>query len=82
MDKGDTKKLEEESRTFWTWNEKIDEEIKAVMPENHSDQMKIDKLREMKAKLNVSENLGNYYDTAKYIYQLQWAIPVEKKLRN
>ena len=67
MDEGETKKLEEDSRTFWRWNDKIDAEIKAVMPGNHTDQMKGDKISEMKAKLGVSENLGNYYGTAKYM---------------
>ena len=65
MDVGPTKKIEEESRTFWTWNDKIDDEIKNVMPENYTDEMKTGKLGELKTKLGVSENLGNFYDTAK-----------------
>ena len=28
MDEGKTKKLEEESRTFWRWNDSVDDEIK------------------------------------------------------
>ena len=67
MDQGSTKKLEEDSRTFWRWNDKVDNEIKDLMPANVTDEMKNDKLREIKAKLNVSENLGNYYGTAKYV---------------
>ena len=67
MDQGSTKKLEEDSRTFWRWNDKVDNEIKDLMPANVIDTMKDDKLREIKAKLSVSENLGNYYDTAEYM---------------
>ena len=67
MDQGSTKKIEETDRTFWTWNKNVDNEIKAVMPENVTQEMRNDKLNEIKAKLNVSENLGNYYSTAEYI---------------
>ena len=67
MDEGKTKKLEEESRTFWRWNDSVDDEIKKLMPENVTNEMKNDKLREFKSKLEASENAGNYYKCAKYI---------------
>ena len=67
MDQGSTKKIEESARTFWKWNDKVDNEIKDLMPTSVTDTMKDDKLNEIKAKLNVSENLGNYYGTAEYI---------------
>ena len=33
MDQGRTKQLEEESRTFWKWNQELDETFKDMMPE-------------------------------------------------
>ena len=67
MDEGPTKKIEEEARTFWTWNESVDNEIKDLMAENVTNDMKNDKLNEMKAKLAVSENLGKFFETAEYM---------------
>ena len=67
MDQGCTKKLEEDSRTFWDWNDAIDSEIIAAMPDTLNDETRNGKLNEMKVKLNSTENIGELYETAKYM---------------
>ena len=66
MDVGETKIKEESSRTFWKWNDAIEEEIKIVMPESRSDDQKNASLRSIKAKVQDS-NLNDLHGMANQV---------------
>ena len=66
MDVGQTKIKEEESRTFWKWNDAIEGELKNVMPENRSDEQKNTTLKSIKVKVQDS-NLSDLLDMASQV---------------
>ena len=66
MDVGETKKKEEESRTFWKWNDKIEDEIKELMTHMDNDQQINSNLISVKNIIQNS-NLANIYETAEEV---------------
>ena len=52
MDQGRTKQLEEESRTFWKWNQELDETFKDMIPETKNKDDTLELVKELILKFN------------------------------